>query len=99
VTLIFATDLHHVALLAIKDSYLIFSPSDPLMLGDAAEMAIQSAASAFVIGVQMSAPFIVLGLVFYLGMGILGRMMPQCRCSSSPCLRRSGSGSGCWRCC
>jgi flagellar biosynthetic protein FliR len=77
VTLIFATDLHHVALLAIKDSYLIFSPTDPLMLGDAAEMAIQSAASAFVIGVQMSAPFIVLGLVFYLGMGILGRMMPQ----------------------
>ncbi|HWA20278.1 MAG TPA: flagellar biosynthetic protein FliR [Devosia sp.] len=77
VTLIFATNLHHVALLAIKDSYLIFSPTDPLMLGDAAEMALQSAASAFVIGVQMSAPFIVLGLVFYLGMGILGRMMPQ----------------------
>ena len=47
------------------------------MFGDAAQMAIQSAASAFVIGVQMSAPFIVLGLVFYLGMGLLGRMMPQ----------------------
>jgi flagellar biosynthetic protein FliR len=30
-----------------------------------------------VIGVQMSAPFIVLGLVFYLGMGLLARMMPQ----------------------
>jgi flagellar biosynthetic protein FliR len=40
-------------------------------------MAVQSAASAFVIGVQMSAPFIVLGLVFYLGMGLLARMMPQ----------------------
>ena len=25
----------------------------------------------------MSAPFLVLGLVFYLGMGLLGRMMPQ----------------------
>jgi flagellar biosynthetic protein FliR len=77
VALIFATDLHHVALMAIRDSYMIFSPRDPLMFGDAAQMAIQSAASAFVIGVQMSAPFIVLGLVFYLGMGILGRMMPQ----------------------
>ena len=77
VTLIFATNLHHVSLLAIKDSYLIFSPTDPLMPGDAAQMALQSAASAIVIGVQMSAPFIVLGLVFYLGMGILGRMMPQ----------------------
>jgi flagellar biosynthetic protein FliR len=76
-TLIFATDLHHVALLAIRDSYTIFSPKEPLMFGDAAQMAIQSAAAAFVIGVQMAAPFIVLGLVFYLGMGLLARMMPQ----------------------
>ena len=66
-----------VALMAIRDSYMIFSPRDPLMFGDAAQLAIQSAASAFVIGIQMSSPFIVLGLVFYLGMGLLGRMMPQ----------------------
>ncbi len=77
VTLIFATDLHHVALMAIRDSYTIFPPTQSLMFGDAAQMAVQSAASAFVVGVQMSAPFIVLGLVFYLGMGILARMMPQ----------------------
>ncbi len=77
VTLIFATDLHHLALMAIRDSYVVFSPKEPLMFGDAAEMAVRSAASAFVIGVQMSAPFIVLGLVFYLGMGLLARMMPQ----------------------
>jgi flagellar biosynthetic protein FliR len=77
VTLIFATDLHHVALLAIRDSYQVFPPREPLMFADAAELALKSAASAFVIGVQMSAPFIVLGLVFYLGMGLLGRMMPQ----------------------
>ncbi len=75
--LIFATDLHHVALMAIRDSYMIFSPSEPIMWGDAAQMAIQATSSAFVIGVQMSAPFLVLGLVFYLGMGLLGRMMPQ----------------------
>ena len=68
---------HHVALMAIRDSYMIFSPSEPIIWGDAAQMAIQATASAFVIGVQMSAPFLVLGLVFYLGMGLLGRMMPQ----------------------
>ncbi|MEQ1769973.1 MAG: flagellar biosynthetic protein FliR [Devosia sp.] len=77
VVLIFATNLHHVALYAIRDSYQIFAPTDPLMFGDAADMALRSAAGAFIVGVQMSAPFIVLGLVFYLGMGILGRMMPQ----------------------
>ena len=77
ITLIFATDLHHVALAAIHDSYMIFSPTAPLMFGDAAQLAIGTVASAFVIGVQMAAPFIVFGLVFYLGIGILGRLMPQ----------------------
>ena len=77
VTLIFATDLHHVALSAIYDSYMIFSPTSDLMFADAAETAIQSVSGAFVIGIQMSAPFIVFGLVFNLGMGILARMMPQ----------------------
>ncbi|HEV7278481.1 MAG TPA: flagellar biosynthetic protein FliR [Devosiaceae bacterium] len=77
ITLIFATDLHHVALAAVYDSYMIFSPTDPLMFGDAAEMVVQTVAGAFVVGVQMSAPFIVFGLVFYLGMGLLARMMPQ----------------------
>lgn len=77
ITLIFATDLHHVALAAIHDSYMIFSPTTPLMFDDAAQLAIEVVAGAFVIGVQMAAPFIVFGLVFYLGIGILGRLMPQ----------------------
>jgi flagellar biosynthesis protein FliR len=77
ITLIFATDLHHLALAAIHDSYMIFSPTTTLMFEDAAQMAIETVAGAFVIGVQMAAPFIVFGLVFYLGVGILGRLMPQ----------------------
>ena len=77
IALIFATDLHHVALAAIHDSYMIFSPTTPLMFDDAAQMAIEVVSGAFVIGVQMSAPFIVFGLVFYLGVGLLGRLMPQ----------------------
>src|SRR5690606_14237294 len=51
ITLIFATDLHHVALAAIHDSYLIFSPTTPLMFDDAAQMAIGVVSGAFVIGV------------------------------------------------
>jgi flagellar biosynthesis protein FliR len=77
ITLIFAADLHHVALSAIYDSYMVFSPTDPVMFEDAAEAAIQSVAGAFVIGVQMAAPFIVFGLIFNIGMGILSRLMPQ----------------------
>jgi flagellar biosynthetic protein FliR len=77
IALIFATDLHHVALSAIHDSYMVFTPTEPLMFGDAAQTVVDTVASAFVIGVQMSAPFIVFSLVFNLGMGILSRLMPQ----------------------
>lgn len=77
IALIFATDLHHVAISAIHDSYMIFKVSDPLMFGDAASTIVEAVAGAFVVGVQMSAPFIVFGLVFNLGMGILSRLMPQ----------------------
>lgn len=77
IALIFATDLHHVAISAVHDSYAIFSARQPLMLDDAAQTVLETVSAAFVIGVQMSAPFIVLGLVFNLGMGILSRLMPQ----------------------
>jgi flagellar biosynthesis protein FliR len=76
-TLIFATNLHHVALAAIYDSYMVFSVSEPVMFEDAAQLAIRTVAHAFTIGIQMSAPFIVFGLVFNLGAGILARLMPQ----------------------
>ncbi len=75
-TLIFATDLHHVALAATYDSYQVFSVDAPLMFDDAAQLALRTVASAFSIGIQMSAPFIVFGLVFNLGAGILARLMP-----------------------
>ncbi|GLQ09023.1 flagellar biosynthetic protein FliR [Devosia yakushimensis] len=75
-TLIFATDLHHVALAATYDSYVVFGVADPLMFDDAAQLALRTVASAFSIGIQMSAPFIVFGLVFNLGAGILARLMP-----------------------
>ncbi|ODT68218.1 MAG: flagellar biosynthetic protein FliR [Pelagibacterium sp. SCN 63-23] len=77
VALIFATDLHHMALAAIYDSYMVFSPTDPLMFEDAMQVAIRTVAGAFSVGVQMAAPFIVFGLVFNLGAGILARLMPQ----------------------
>jgi flagellar biosynthetic protein FliR len=74
--LIFATDLHHMALAATYDSYMVFPLDAPLMFDDAAQMAIRTVGSAFTIGIQMSAPFIVFGLVFNLGAGILARLMP-----------------------
>jgi len=76
-TLLFATDMHHLVIAALADSYRIFGPGDLMPSGDVAALATRAFAAAFKIGVQLSAPFIVFGLVFNVGLGLLARMMPQ----------------------
>jgi flagellar biosynthetic protein FliR len=77
VTLIFATDLHHLVIAALNDSYTLFAPGEVPLLGDVAALTTRTAATAFRIGIQLSAPFLVFGLLFNLGLGILSRLMPQ----------------------
>lgn len=77
VALIFAMDFHHLVLAAIYKSYEMFLPGGGIMIADAKDMAVEVIAGSFVVGVQMAAPFIVFGLVFYFGLGILARLMPQ----------------------
>jgi flagellar biosynthetic protein FliR len=77
ITLIFATDMHHLVIAAINDSYTLFKPGEMPLVGDAAQHITQVIAAAFRIGIQLSAPFLVFGLLFNLGLGVLSRLMPQ----------------------
>jgi flagellar biosynthesis protein FliR len=77
ITLLFATDSHHLVIAALSDSYAVFSPGDMLASGDVAALATRAFAAAFKIGMQLAAPFLVFGLVFNVGLGVLGRLMPQ----------------------
>jgi flagellar biosynthetic protein FliR len=77
ITLIFATDMHHLVIAALNDSYQLFHPGDLPVLGDMAQLVTRTIATAFKIGVQLSAPFLVFGLLFNLGLGVLSRLMPQ----------------------
>ncbi len=77
VTLIFAVDLHHLLLAAIYDSYQLFPAGQFFPTGDFAKVALLTLANAFRIAVQLAAPFLVFGLVFYLGVGVLSRLIPQ----------------------
>jgi flagellar biosynthetic protein FliR len=77
VTLLFATDSHYLVIAALNDSYNIFSPSDLTPSGDIAALATRAFTAAFRIGMQLSAPFLVFGLVFNIGLGVLARLMPQ----------------------
>jgi flagellar biosynthetic protein FliR len=75
--LIFNLDLHHLLLRGIVDSYQLFGPTMTVPIGDFAELATRLVAGAFRVSLQMAAPFIVFGLVFYLGLGIIARLIPQ----------------------
>jgi flagellar biosynthetic protein FliR len=77
VTMIFATDLHHLIIAALNDSYALFRPGEVPLIGDIAGVVTGTVASAFRIGVQLAAPFLVFGLLFNLGLGVLSRLMPQ----------------------
>ena len=77
VTLLFSTDSHHLVIAALSDSYKIFAPGEVIPSGDVASLATRAFAAAFKIGLQLSAPFLVFGLVFNIGLGVLARLMPQ----------------------
>ncbi len=76
-TLIFVLDLHYLLFAALYDSYELFRPGAVLPFGEFAEMAVRVVAGSFRVGIQLAAPFLVFGLVFYLGLGVLSRLMPQ----------------------
>jgi flagellar biosynthetic protein FliR len=75
--LIFATGLHMMMIRALADSYVLFTPGQMPPVGDFAALAVRYVSSSFRIGIQIAAPFIVFGLVFYIGLGILARLLPQ----------------------
>jgi flagellar biosynthetic protein FliR len=76
-TLVFAVDLHHLVIAALNDSYTLFKPGELPIVGDVAALTTRTVANAFRIGIQLSAPFLVFGLLFNLGLGVLSRLMPQ----------------------
>jgi flagellar biosynthetic protein FliR len=77
VTVIFATGLHVLLFDAIVRSYSVFVPGAAIPLADISALVLETIAASFALGVQLSAPFLVFGLVFNLGAGVLSKLMPQ----------------------
>jgi len=77
VTLIFATDMHHLVLAALNDSYTLFRPGEIPLSGDIAALVTRTIAAAFRVGIQLAAPLLAFALLFNLGLGLLARLMPQ----------------------
>jgi flagellar biosynthesis protein FliR len=77
VVLIFATNMHHLAIGAIAGSYHLIPPGTSLPTGDMAELTIRLVSGSFALGFQLAAPFLVFGFAVNAAFGVLARMMPQ----------------------
>ncbi|SDA26646.1 flagellar biosynthetic protein FliR [Methylobacterium sp. UNC378MF] len=77
ITLIFAADLHHLAIEGVARSYVVLPPDGVPSFSDALMLATKALARGFALAVQISGPFIAFGILFNLGLGVLSRLMPQ----------------------
>ena len=75
--LIFVTDLHHLMLRGLIDSYAVFRPADAPPIGDLTELIVRLVSSSFLLGIQIATPFMAFGFIFYLSLGLIARLMPQ----------------------
>lgn len=75
--LIFVTDMHHIFIRAMLDSYELFRPGVLPDIGDTTQMFARMLGDTFLVGVQMSTPFIVINFAYNVGLGILTRLAPQ----------------------
>ena len=74
---IFALDLRRLMLRALVESYQLFVPGEALPFGDFAEMIARVMSKTFLLAFQLATPFIAAATIFYLGVGLLARLMPQ----------------------
>jgi len=77
VTLLFATNTHHLFLAGLAGSYELIAPVRPLITADFVELAVRTVADSFMLGIQLAAPVIVFAIIFNLASGLVGRVMPQ----------------------
>lgn len=76
VTVMFSANVHHLMFRGLVDSYMLFPAGISAPAGDMLEYFSRLVGDVFVMAMKISAPLIVVGLVGYLGMGVLGRLMP-----------------------
>jgi flagellar biosynthetic protein FliR len=77
VTLLFATNTHHLFVAGLVGSYELIAPARPLVTGDFTTLAIRTLGDSFLLGVQLAGPVLVFALVFNIATGLIGRVMPQ----------------------
>jgi flagellar biosynthetic protein FliR len=74
---IFVTNTHHLLIGGLIKSYELYVPGQPFIVGDMTQTVVNTVSMAMRLGFQIASPFVVLGLVFNVGLGLLARLVPQ----------------------
>ncbi len=77
VLVIFLTDTHHLMLRGLIASYDLFPPGRFPGFGDLSDVVARLVARSFALAIELAAPFLVLGTIFFVALGFLSRLMPQ----------------------
>ncbi|MEM9469233.1 MAG: flagellar biosynthetic protein FliR [Pseudomonadota bacterium] len=77
VVLLFVTNMHHLLIYGLVESYHMFPIGEVPDSGSMAELMAKAVSASFLIGFQIAVPFVVVALLLYIGMGVLSRLMPQ----------------------
>ncbi|MFC4270519.1 flagellar type III secretion system protein FliR [Sneathiella chungangensis] len=76
-TMIFVTDMHHLFIEGTFATYRLFPAGQVPDFGSISQLITDFVQQSFLLGFQMSAPFLVFGITFYMGIGLINRLMPQ----------------------
>lgn len=74
---LFVMDLHHLMIQAMVSSYALFPVGSVPVVEDHLTSFLDLFSRSFAIGLQMSAPFVVAGIVFQVALGLMARLSPQ----------------------
>lgn len=75
-SLVFGLDLHLALLHALKESYQVFPLGRPPVIAELAEAVTATVSNAFALGLRLATPFVLIGFVTQVGLGIVNRAMP-----------------------
>ncbi len=77
VVLLFATNMHHLLIYGLVESYHLFPVGAIPDTGGMAQLVIRAFSTSFLTGFQIAIPFTIVGMMLFIGMGVLSRLMPQ----------------------
>lgn len=75
--ILFVTDLHHLLIQALYDSYTLFPPGKMVPIEDMSNFLVVTLNNSFKTGTEIAFPFIALTFVMQTAMAIIAKLMPQ----------------------